>query len=92
MINKTKLYKAAKLLNALDHDIRHRIIKVLLVRDRTYKELGQCLATPISAHLSTLVDLGLVIREKAPDGCVLFYANRDKLNNIKKAIKKFSKT
>ena len=91
MINKTKLYKAAKILNALDNDIRSRIIKVLLVGGKSYREIWMCLASPISGHLDTLVELGLVIRETAPDNSVTFYANRDKLNKINKAVKKFSK-
>ena len=91
MINKTKLYKAAKIIEALNNEKGFKIVKILTKTKKSFKELSGCLEGTITDQLDNLIEAGVIIREIAPDRYILFYANRDKLNNIKKAIKKFSK-
>ena len=90
MINKTKLYKAAKITEALNNEKGFKIVKILTKTKKSFKDLSGCLEGTITNQLTNLIETGVIIKEIAPDGHVLFYANRDKLNNIKKAIKKFS--
>ena len=90
MINKTKLYKAAKIIEALNNEKGFKIVKILTKTKKSFKDLSGCLECTITNQLTNLIETGVIIKEIAPDGHVLFYANRDKLNNIKKAIKKFS--
>ena len=91
MINKTKLYKAAKILEALNNEQGFKIVKILTKTKKSFKELSGCLEGTITNQLANLIEAGVIIREIAPDRYILFYANRDKLNKINKAIKKFSK-
>tara|TARA_R110002020_G_scaffold223529_1_gene432676 strand:- start:165 stop:437 length:273 start_codon:yes stop_codon:yes gene_type:complete len=89
MINETKLYKASRMMEALNNEKGFKIAKILTNTKKTFKEISGCLEGTIMFQLTNLIDSGVVIKEVAPDKTVLYYTNLDKLSIIKKAIKKF---